>query len=256
MRNLLKFLALSSVLLQGLVSCSSGANVENDTASNVIHNLHSKAETRKLTNIECLLLIKYSAYAKSDSSGDVLHQIDLECLLDGAAAPLPIINMPGWLSDKMDNHEIVSNSDSLQLSEVLLSNEGLSIPPGAQASVRQGENRRRLAATTGSRSVVVLRTNMSQFGDLRTPTFSSSQLSDMFFSTDGDVYNMKVMFEQCSYSALTFYPGTGDNVSNGVIDATLSQSQQIGEQSTDLILNAAGGWSFNNPPPYDHVSSY
>jgi hypothetical protein len=97
---------------------------------------------------------------------------------------------------------------------------------------------------------------MSQFGDLRTPTYTASQLSDKFFSTDGDVFNMKVMFEQCSYSALTFYPGTGDNVSNGVIDATLSQSQQIGEQSTDLILKAGGDWSFNNPPPYDHVSSY
>ena len=263
MRNLLTFeFALSSVLLQGLVNCSSGANIKNDTTRETVHNLHPKAETRKLTNIECLLLIKYSAYTKSDSSsGDVLHhQTDLECLLDGATYPLPIINMPPWLSDKMDDNEIVSNSDSLQLSEVLLSNEGLSIPPGAQASIRQGENRRRLAATTGSRSVVVLRTNMSPFGDLRTPTYTVNQLSDKFFSTDGDAFNMKVFFEQCSYSALTFYPGTGDNVTNGVIDVTLTELPRPQEQIhlKRLLLNAAGGWSMLSyeRPPYDHVSSY
>ena len=257
MRNLLKF-ALSSVLLQGLFSCSSCANVENDMSSNIIYNLQSKAETRKLIHIECLLLIKYSTYGTSENGDDVLHQTDLECLFDGAAAPIPFINMPAWLSDKMDNNEIVSNSDSLQLSEVLLSNEGLSIPPGAQASVRQGENRRRLAAaTTGRRSVVVLRTNMDYFGDVNgePPTYSTGELSDMFFSTDGDAFNMNVMYDQCSYSALTFYPGTGDNVSNGVIDLGLLQSPEGNESVQGYILKEAGDWSFNNSPPYDHVSS-
>jgi len=42
-------------------------------------------------------------------------------------------------------------------------------------------------------------------------------------------------------------------VSNGVIDATLTESVQDSGHPTDIILAAAGGWSSNNPPPYDHT---
>ena len=85
------------------------------------NNKQPQSDGRKLSNFQCTLLIKAIAY--DEKHGEEIP----ECLLPGNSLPTPLVNMPTWLSEKFVNEEIVSNVDSLELSEALLFMERESI---------------------------------------------------------------------------------------------------------------------------------
>ena len=208
---------------------------------------------RKLTDISCLLLIKFTTSLTEEGSS--LHKQDLECLFDGVdAAPMPFLVTPTLLSYKMSKSEIISNSDRLHVSEMFISNEGIFIPPEAETSIIEGSNQpeRRLQSTV-YKDLVVIRMTINNYPD--SPPFSNQTLSNKFFGTDGsiaDAYHLKEFYSQCSLLHHYLDPGTGSNVLNGIIDVAVPNTANPEADA----LTAAGGWSFNNAPPYDHVSSF
>jgi hypothetical protein len=236
----MKLQLISLFLAQGLF--------ENALAKNhrvKIQNEQPKSKGRKLTNFQCTLMIKAVMYGDEVNSQHV-EEIP-ECHLSGSALPVPLVNMPSWLSEKFINHEVVSNVDSLQLSEALVydDGEGIYIPAEAQASFVQGpEERRNRRLTQANRSIVAMRiTNAGQSA----PSESNSALADSIFGSSGDSYNLKNGYNSCTYGQMTFSEGTG----NGVIDVSTTASND-----DNVIINAALANAGITSSTYNNVSSY
>ena len=236
----MKLQLISLFLAQGLF--------ENALAKNhrvKIQNEQPKSKGRKLTNFQCTLMIKAVMYGDEVNSQHV-EEIP-ECHLSGSALPVPLVNMPSWLSEKFINHEVVSNVDSLQLSEALVydDGEGIYIPAEAQASFVQGpEERRNRRLTQANRSIVAMRiTNAGQSA----PSESNSALADSIFGSSGDSYNLKNGYNSCTYGQMTFSEGTG----NGVIDVSTTASND-----DNVIINAALASAGISSSSYNNVSSY
>ena len=173
---------MMKVQLLSLFLLAQGALAKNHRVK--IQNEQPKSKGRKLTNFQCTIMIKVVMHA--DDEGNTQHVEEIpECLLSGSALPVPLVNMPSWLSEKFINEEVVSNADSLQLSEALVHEEGIYIPSEAQASFIQGpEERRNRRLTKAERSVVAMRiTNAGQDA----PSETRSALADSIFGSSGDI---------------------------------------------------------------------
>ena len=192
-------------------------------------------------------MIKAVMHADEEGNNQHVEEVP-ECHLSGSALPVPLLNMPSWLSDKFIDQEVVSNVDSLQLSEALVydDGEGIYIPAEAQASFVQGpEERRNRRLTQANRSIVAMRITNAGQAD---PSESNSALADSIFGSNGDSYNLKNGYNSCTYGQLTFSEGTG----NGVIDVSTATSNKKDTEITDAALAKAGISSSS----YDNVSSY
>jgi hypothetical protein len=226
---------ISFFVSQGLI-CSALAKNQRLRAPK---NQQPKSGGRKLTNFECTLVIKAIAY--DETHGEEI----LECQLPGDGLPIPLVNMPDWLSEKFSNGDIVSNVDSLKLSEALIHDgEEIYIPSDSQASLVKGTDDRRRRLTTGNLTLMAMRvTNTGQTN----PSYTNAGFADSIFGDAGDVFNLKSGYDQCSYGKLTFSAGNG----NGVVDVSTSVSNDD-NTITDAALIAAGLGSGGG---YNHVSN-
>jgi len=232
----MKLQLISLFLAQGLF--------ENALAKNhrvKIQNEQPKSKGRKLTNFQCTLMIKAVMYGDEVNSQHV-EEIP-ECHLSGSALPVPLVNMPSWLSEKFINQEVASNADSLQLSEALVYDEGIYIPAEAQASFVQGPEERRnrfLNHGQSSRTVVAMRiTNAGQAN----PSESNSALADSIFGSSGDSYNLKNGYNACTYGTYTFTEGTG----NGITEVSTSANNDDSDIINEALGNAGiGQGSYNH----------
>ena len=205
-------------------------------------NVQHQSASRKLTNFDCLLLIKTVHYENHD------EKTVLDCQINGSP-PLSIVNIPSWLNEKFQRDEINSNRDILKISQALVSSEGIYIPTGAQTSIIKDSNRRRLV-TSGEKSIIAMRVSVDGLAD---PSLSLAEFSDSIFGTDTDEFNLVSGFASCSYNKLTFTNGIGQDIVDGMLDVDVGSVTN----DDDIIWQAAlatKGWSFSNKPPYDHVS--
>ena len=201
---------------------------------------------RRLSNVGCLLLIKEIHYKTHDST-------ELDCLFARDQFPKKLKNVPKWLKKKLENEEISSNKDFLQLTEVSVSNTEVYIPSGALGTImKQPTKRRYLTSSTGNKSLVAMKINVN---GQQAISYTPAHLSDSIFGTNGDVLNLSSGYDDCSYSKLTFSPGTGQDITNGVLDVTLNNVINRDFQIYQAAL-AEYGWGFSsNQPPYDYVSN-
>ena len=239
----MKLHLLSLLLAQGLID-NAIAQFHRVKINNV--QPESEKSPRKLTNFQCTLMIKAVKYG--DEEGGIQHVEEVpECHLEGSTLPTPLVNMPSWLSEKFVNHEVVSNLDSIELSEALVYDEGIYIPNGAQASFVKGseERRNRLLnqAQQASRSVVAMRITNSGNSD---PSESNSALSDSIFGNGNDNWNLKNAYAACTYNELTFTKGTGNGILDVSTAATNNDNAIIEEALSNLSLS---------PDSYNHVST-
>ena len=202
---------------------------------------------RKLFNLECTLMLKAISYP-----GRSMSEMVPECRLPGSILPSPLINMPTWLSDKFANGEVVSNVDSLRLSEAFLFDEGIYVPSGAETSfVKAPENhKRRLLSgrTTGNKSLRFLHVlNEGQEQYYEEFYYDSTYFySNRIFGAHGDEWNLSA-FAICSNNQLTFSPGGSGN---GVLDIELSVENTVSAIVTAALLQ------YDTPPALDdHVST-
>ena len=201
-----------------------------------------QSERRKLTNIDCLLLIKTIHYETHETTV-------LDCHISGSL-PLPIVNTPSWLNEKLQKGQINSNSDILKMSQALVSSEGIHIPSGGETLLINDGKRRRLV-TSGEKSLIAMRVSV---GGQSNPSFTSAEFSDSIFGTNGDKFNLVSGFASCSYNKLTFTTGIGQNVIDGMIDVNVGSLTNDHNTIWDAALKA-NNWSFDVKPPYDHVST-
>ena len=207
-----------------------------------LHLKQQQSERRKLANFDCLLLIKAIHYQDYESTV-------LDCQINGSP-PLTLFNMPSWLNEKFQKDQINSNSDILKISQALVSAEGIYIPSGAQTSIVNDSNRRRLV-TSGEKSLIAMRVSVNGQSE---PSFTLAQFSDSIFGTDTDEFNLVSGFASCSYDKLTFAVGLGQNVTDGMIDVDVDSVVNNDLTIWQAAL-AANGWSFSSKPPYDYVST-
>jgi len=202
-------------------------------------NKQPPSKGRKLTNFQCTLFIKATQYE------DKHIEESPECQIPGNSLPTPLVNMPTWLSEKFLNEEIDSNVDSLELSEALIYGEGIYIPAGAQASLVKGtDDKRRRRLNKSTYSLMAMR--ISNSGQ-NAPPLSNSALADSIFGDNGDVFNLKNGYDECSYGGFIVNPGTG----NGVVDVGLTEANDH-STLTNAALTSAG---LNNGGAYDFVMS-
>ena len=110
----------------------------------------SDSHARTLSNTQCLLLIK-------DIHFETHHAAELNCLFPHDKFPKIIKDMPQWLKRMLDNDEISSNRDFLELSEVhLVSETEISIPPEVAMSsiIKSNISNRRLVSSSGTMSLI------------------------------------------------------------------------------------------------------
>jgi hypothetical protein len=216
-------------------------------------------KSRRLADFTCVLLIKITHYETHETTTlDCQPIVPMDGETSIGSKPLTLKNVPEWLSEKLDRDEIHSNSDTLQMSEAIVSEEGsIEIPSGAQASIismedNESRQRRRHLTTTGSKSVLAL---LIKTNNLNAPTYTRKELRDEIFGTDGDVYNLKTGYSACSYDKLQFYPSTtGTGVFEGVMTVDLGT---VNNESSNIWQAAlsANGWAFFIQPPHDYVSA-
>ena len=242
-----------SILLSALVQSLFTRSFGNRTGLKINQQESKSKRRRKLTNIDCLLLIKSIEYQRERVSGTEKDE-SLDCLLDGEDFPIPIVGMPSWLEDKLYNDELNSNNDILGMSEAFISNEGIYIPANGQTSIRRKEESRHLAVKR-KRSVIAMRVSVT--GQAPPSSSSTSELSNSIFGTSGDEFNLVSAFAQCSYDKLKFLPGTDyydPDLIDGVMDVELGPITNNHEDIYKAAL-ASKGWNFTfKKPPYDHVS--
>ena len=264
MKSILFALFLQILLLQTVHAASNtsfenestDANERNPFVTTTQDTRSNGSKTRRLRELKCILLIKITHYETHETT-------TLDCqpiaTLDGeniSSKPLTLENIPDWLSEKLEKDEIHSNSDILEMSEAIVSEEGnINIPIGAQASFISEDNesrrKRRHLSVTGNKSVLAM---LIKGNNLNTPSYNRKTLSNKIFGTDGDVYNLKTGYSACSYDKLQFSPTTGTNIFNGVMTVDLGN---VNNDSADIFAAAlsANGWDFLLQPPHDYVSA-
>jgi hypothetical protein len=127
------------------------------------------------------------------------------------------------------------------------------VPENANPSFENNGNgnRRKLATTTGTKSVLVVRVEAPD----SPASITAAAFSDSIFGTTGDPVNLKSQMKACSYDALTMNPAPdGNGVTDGVI--TLSLSTSVVGRSPITVMNAVTeGLSDNNidSTMYDHI---
>ena len=202
----------------------------------------------RFSNLECLLLIKVIHSESHDST-------ELECLFPRDKLPKAIREIPQWLKTKLDNNEISSNKDFLQLSEALVSKNEIYIPSEAASTIiKSTTDNRRLSNSEGARTVIAMKIDVNGQEPI---SYTSAYLSDSIFGTITDELNLVSGYAACSYGKLNFSAGTqGQDITDGVIEITVDS---VANKEDRIIVEAAFdayNWSLNDNdrPPFSHVS--
>jgi len=164
---------------------------------------------------KCTLLIAQTIFLNGSETES------LECELpDGRI--FPILNPPKFIQDKFDNGEIRSNSDLLVSSHAdieIVDDSYIFIGVKADVKIRPKpfsvfgqdnadddiSSESAYSLFTGKRTVLVLRVEAI---DEEVST-SSEDLSDNFFGTKEDLYNLKSQLKACSFNKLELLPARG-----------------------------------------------
>ena len=204
------------------------------------------SKVTRFSNLECLLLIKVIHSESHDST-------ELECLFPRDKLPKAIREIPQWLKTKLDNNEISSNKDFLQLSEALVSKNEIYIPSEAASTIiKSTTDNRRLSNSEGARTVIAMKIDVNGQEPI---SYTSAYLSDSIFGTITDELNLVSGYAACSYGKLNFSAGTqGQDITDGVIEISVDS---VANNRDRIIVEAAldaYNWSLNDKPPFSNVS--
>ena len=99
----------------------------------------------------------------------------------------------------------------------------------------EDSNHRKLASTTGTRSVLAVRVIASdgQYG------FNETTLSDEVFGTFGDPVNLASQYKACSFDQLNFVPAEDPLITNGVVTITVDTSITQGDGAVRNAVTSA-----------------
>lgn len=247
-----------------LLLCTATA-VQYATGSNekVLRNVHPGRRLQILEEESCVAVVVEVQYSKDDLDSQE-SGVSLACVVsNGFSYKVPFAD-DEYIRENFTEGEFTSGQAELILggnvmfdvytNEIMMSSAG-------QTQLRAiNTDRRKLATTTGVKSLLVVRVVASStFNFLRriilcyllfnwyvltirfelspsldkSTTPSQSQLSDSIFGTDGDQVNIKSQYSACSNGKLTFKPAVGNGISDGVAQVTVSSSTSRG----DSIMN-------------------
>jgi hypothetical protein len=149
---------------------------------------------------------------------------------NGLSFLIPSIGEP-WIKEQMVLGELISDETIMTLpADTMLDQNTHEIyttePPILRNhEMEERERRRRLRqlATTGSKTVLVVRVQATD----ATSTLTETEIGDYVFGDDGSTLNLKAQTEACSSDALTInkasaLTGATTSISNGVVTVSVS----------------------------------
>jgi hypothetical protein len=152
-----------------------------------------------------------------------------------------------WIQEKIKNGELVSGETELLLDgetttidETTGEIDTAGMPPGLAKKL--AKRNRKLAVTTGDRSVLVVRV---EAGDGINTSASKATLSDSVFGTNGDPVNLKSQYSACSHNQLRFKaadnkPGAAgtDSIVDGAVTVSISTLTSEGDATMRNAISA------------------
>lgn len=193
---------------------------------------------------ECVAHVTYSI---SEDGG---HEVELKCTWDNGISYLIPSASKEWISEQMILGELVSAETIITLPSDAMLNEYtheilLKEPPKLWNYETEERNRRRKLrrlATTGSKSVLVVRVQATDGSTTPTP----AQIGNHVFGDDGNDYNFKYQTEACSHNKLIITKardrrGRISSISNGIVTVAVN----IPATSGELPMQNAVTWALN-----------
>lgn len=155
--------------------------------------------------------------------------------------------------DEAQSSYIRSGETTLNTAATLSEDGALYLPAGAGLELfgTVPENRRRLAVTTGKKTVLVVRVIAN---DVST-TADRTQLADDIFGTFGDSVNLRSQYLQCSNNQLSFEPAPSDNnIKNGVVTVKVDM-KAVGADRFNMenVVQGAAEEKVGSLKQFDHV---
>ena len=177
----------------------------------------------------CTLFLRVTEYDDSSDSEDIFCEYMDE---NSKTHMLLLEDPPVELRDKLERREIKSGKYSLRVQGSTIDNKKLIVHRNASYSIDSGQedDSRRLAVTTGIKSVLVV---WVQALDSQTTLASDNGdwncLTNKFFGTYGDPVNLKSQISACSFGGLELVPASGkslagDEFRNGVYDLEIDRT--------------------------------
>jgi len=126
-----------------------------------------------------------------------------------------VINIP---VDFFETTPLISGSTQIVVEKVGVLGSFIDIEKGSGELV--GNFRRAPVPREGDFTLAVIRVTAA---GRNSPTDSAAQISDYVFGTDGDQLNLLTGYKTCSGGKVTFSPGIGKYLKNGVLDLNIPQ---------------------------------
>jgi hypothetical protein len=151
----------------------------------------------------------------------------IESFAEDEPSGTPLVyDVDGLRQSFFTRNGIVSGQDLITVSDATKSTDAITVTAGAAVTITPGgseeRRRRRLAAKTGTLSVLVVR--VSTPNSTENPERTGVQLaSDCFGIGEPDTVQMVSRFDACSGGKLKLIPATNssDTIINGVVDVTI-----------------------------------
>ena len=178
--------------------------------------------------------------------------------ISGHSFPIELPEGNKQLREKLSKGELVSGATKFsQNPNVELSEGVMRVPPGVTISLNKKRVDRKLAVVTGSKPILVVRVNATDYD----VADNAEEVSDNIFGTYGDPNNLASQMKDCSANQLeitnTYSVDISDKLAApGVINVNLnipleeSTTAQVRNAITDAVQTKLG---FNLPGPFQHV---
>eukprot|EP00956_Cyclotella_meneghiniana_P000243 scaffold308_cov52-Cyclotella_meneghiniana.AAC.2 len=220
----------------GLMDVSANSTLRGSTSSsggNHHPSIHRFLEEDEARGTFVVAVIEYTDKGLYPNSPEETMNIELE---NGLIYELVNVD-PSWINGKGKSLE--SGRSKIKVGKgALLVGDKIDLQGRAPEEVQslfdrnlEGLNNRKLASTTGTRSVLAVRVIASdgQYG------FDEATLSDDVFGTFGDPVNLVSQYKACSFDQLNFVPAEDPQISSGVVTISVDTSTTEGD---DAVRNA------------------
>lgn len=193
----------------------------------VSQNIHHRVLEQEETGTYLVAEIEYSEEGPSNSKPEQTVNIELG---NGLIYQLTNVN-PSWTNGNRKSLE--SGKSKIKIGKgATIAGDKIDLHGNAPEEVKglfdrnlEQDNHRKLATTTGTKTVLAVRVIASdgEYG------FSESALSDEVFGTYGDPVNLVSQYKACSFDQLNFGPAEHPQINEGVVTITVATSTTEGD---------------------------
>ena len=177
-----------------------------------------------------------AAVKVADFGDGIPDTTSLECELpNGNIFKVPVTE--AWVKEKLNNGLLISGVTELDTPGASFDEVTgeLVLPQGPPGLSNKPNRNRKLAVTTGARTVLAVRVIAA---DAAT-TSSTAFISDKVFGTSGDQVNLKSQYEACSRGKITVNPAVRTGITDGVVEVVVPTSVGEGDVAMrNAITNA------------------